>query len=79
MALSTDLFSSLRKDILQGRLRQGEKLTEQQVCDEYKVSRTPVREALNSWNLRIYRNDTESRRFCDWLYASGYYGHVRTP
>lgn len=51
MALSTDLFSSLRKDILQGRLRQGEKLTEQQVCDEYKVSRTPVREAFKQLEL----------------------------
>lgn len=46
MALSTDLFSSLRKDILQGKLHQGEKLTEQQICDEYNVSRTPVREAF---------------------------------
>ena len=51
MALSTDLFSNLRKDILQGRLRQGEKLTEQQICDEYKVSRTPVREAFKQLEL----------------------------
>ena len=51
MALSTDLFSSLRKDILQGRLRQGEKLTEQQICDEYNVSRTPVREAFRQLEL----------------------------
>jgi len=51
MALSTDLFSNLRKDILQGRLRQGEKLTEQQICDEYNVSRTPVREAFKHLEL----------------------------
>ncbi len=51
MALSTDLFSSLRKDILQGKLRQGEKLTEQQICDEYNVSRTPVREAFRQLEL----------------------------
>ncbi len=51
MALSTDLFSNLRKDILQGRLRQGEKLTEQQICDEYSVSRTPVREAFRQLEL----------------------------
>lgn len=51
MALSTDLFSNLRKDILQGKLRQGEKLTEQQICDEYKVSRTPVREAFKQLEL----------------------------
>ncbi len=51
MALSTDLFSNLRKDILQGKLRQGEKLTEQQICDEYSVSRTPVREAFKQLEL----------------------------
>ncbi len=48
MALSSDLFSNLRKDILQGKLRQGEKLTEQQICNEYNVSRTPVREAFRA-------------------------------
>ena len=51
MALSTDLFTSLRKDILQGKLHQGEKLTEQQICDEYNVSRTPVREAFRQLEL----------------------------
>ena len=51
MALSTDLFSNLRKDILQGKLHQGEKLTEQQICDEYNVSRTPVREAFRQLEL----------------------------
>jgi Transcriptional regulators len=51
MALSTDLFSNLRKDILQGKLRQGDKLTEQQICDEYNVSRTPVREAFRQLEL----------------------------
>ena len=51
MALSTDLFSNLRKDILQGKLQQGKKLTEQQICDEYNVSRTPVREAFRQLEL----------------------------
>jgi DNA-binding GntR family transcriptional regulator len=51
MALSNDLFTNLRKDILQGKLRQGEKLTEQQICDEYNVSRTPVREAFRQLEL----------------------------
>ncbi|MDR2296636.1 MAG: GntR family transcriptional regulator [Clostridiales Family XIII bacterium] len=45
-SLSGDLFFKLREDILAERLRPGEKLTEQRVCDMYKVSRTPVREAL---------------------------------
>ena len=46
MLLSTDLFSKLKSDILQQRYRQGHKLTEQDLCTRYKVSRTPVREAL---------------------------------
>ncbi|WP_051280088.1 GntR family transcriptional regulator [Anaerovorax odorimutans] len=49
--LSTDLFFRLRKDILQGSLRPGQKLTEQHVCDEYAVSRTPVREAFKQLEL----------------------------
>ena len=44
--LSGGLFSALQKDILVGNIKPGEKLTEQSICDEYKVSRTPVREAL---------------------------------
>ncbi len=49
--LSTDLFFRLRKDILQGKLVQGFKLTEQLICDEYHVSRTPVREAFKQLEL----------------------------
>lgn len=44
--LSGVLFSKIQKDILTGELKTGEKLTEQKICDRYKVSRTPVREAL---------------------------------
>ncbi|MDR2089963.1 MAG: GntR family transcriptional regulator [Clostridiales Family XIII bacterium] len=45
-SLSDDLVSRLREDILTERLKPGEKLTESRMCDAYKVSRTPVREAL---------------------------------
>jgi len=51
MSLSSELYDKLRRDILQGKLRQGEKLTEQQICDEYKVSRTPVREAFRQLEI----------------------------
>ncbi len=51
MALCTDLYTNLRKDILQGKLQQGEKLTEQYICNEYSVSRTPVREAFRQLEL----------------------------
>ncbi len=44
--ISSSLFSQLQKDILTGKLKPGQKLTEQAICKEYKVSRTPVREAL---------------------------------
>ena len=46
LTLSDNLFSQLQKDILRGKLRAGEKLSEQQVCDLYGVSRTPVRETF---------------------------------
>ena len=46
-SLSEDLAARIRDDILSGKLPDGSKLTEQTVCDKYKVSRTPVREALS--------------------------------
>ena len=46
--LSTDLVDRLRIEILTGRLRPGEKLTEQSICGNFSVSRTPVREALKN-------------------------------
>ena len=44
--ISTSLLSKIQKDILTGELKAGEKLTEQNLCKKYDVSRTPVREAL---------------------------------
>ena len=44
--MSTSLLSKLQRDILTGKYRPGEKLTEQNLCKEYGVSRTPIREAL---------------------------------
>lgn len=46
VSLPADLASRLRDDILSGSLKKGQKLTEQVICRQYKVSRTPVREAL---------------------------------
>ena len=46
LPLSVVLFGKIQKDILTGEIKQGEKLTEQRICERYKVSRTPVREAL---------------------------------
>lgn len=44
--LYNSLLGKLQKDILTGKLKPGEKLTEQNLCKVYGVSRTPVREAL---------------------------------
>lgn len=49
--LSTNLYNELQEDILTGKLKPNQKLTEQKICDEYKVSRTPVREALRQLEM----------------------------
>lgn len=46
MAISDNLFSTIKDDILTGKLKSGEKLTEKVICNQYSISRTPVREAL---------------------------------
>ena len=45
-SLSANLFTEIQNDILDGRLRPGDKLTEASVSERYQVSRTPVRECL---------------------------------
>ena len=45
--LSSDLISLLRGDILKGKYAKGDKLTEQKICSDYNISRTPVREAFH--------------------------------
>jgi len=43
---SDRLVRSLAQEIMDGRLNPGERLEEQSIADRFKVSRTPVREAL---------------------------------
>ena len=49
--LSTNLYTELQEDILTGKLKPNQKLTEQKICKEYNVSRTPVREALRQLEM----------------------------
>ena len=51
MLLSTDLFSTLRTNIIEGKYERGYKLTEQNLCSTFNVSRTPVREALRQLEI----------------------------
>jgi DNA-binding GntR family transcriptional regulator len=45
-SLHESLVAPLREMILQGELRPGEKVHEEQLCERFGVSRTPLREAL---------------------------------
>ena len=44
----------LKESIEDGTIKAGEKLTEQQICDEMQVSRTPVREAFRVLQVEGY-------------------------
>lgn len=46
-SIPESLYTNIREDILSGKLMNGSRLTEQSICERYKVSRTPVREALS--------------------------------
>ena len=44
--LSTDVFSVLKERIIRWEYAPGHRFTEEGLCDEFGVSRSPVREAL---------------------------------
>jgi DNA-binding GntR family transcriptional regulator len=50
-SLRSEAYRRLREDILLGRYKRGEALTEQQVSLEMGVSRTPIREAFGQLEL----------------------------
>ncbi|WP_270728917.1 GntR family transcriptional regulator [Shimia sp. Alg240-R146] len=45
-SIDTELAAKIRQDIILGNFIEGERLSEARLCDEYNVSRTPVRLAL---------------------------------
>lgn len=46
ISMSEQVYENIKKDILENRLKPGEKLVEENLARENNVSRTPVREAL---------------------------------
>jgi len=46
--LATDLVQKLERDIVTGVLKPGDKLDERSLSERFGVSRTPVREALQT-------------------------------
>lgn len=49
--ISDKVYESLRRAILEGRLSPGARLVERKLADQFKVSRTPVREAIRMLEL----------------------------
>ena len=45
-SIDTELANRIRNDIVLGAYGEGERLSEAQLCDTHKVSRTPIRLAL---------------------------------
>ena len=77
--LSNSLLGKLQKDILTGKLKAGQKLTEQQLCKEYEVSRTPVtRGAATAGDGRPGGEHPQQRRIRYRHERTGLRGHVRT-
>ena len=48
---SAGVLAKLQEDILTGKMKSGEKIIEQRLCERYGASRTPVREALRQLEL----------------------------
>ena len=48
------VYKEIRGDIILSRLKPGERLLENKLCEEFKVSRTPLREALRQLQAQGY-------------------------
>lgn len=63
MAISADLYTTLKDDILNGTIKSGNKLTEKVLCNKYGISRTPVREALQKLEMEGLVESIPNRGF----------------
>ncbi|HYM71828.1 MAG TPA: FCD domain-containing protein [Stellaceae bacterium] len=61
--LATSIYSRLRRDILRGVFRPGERLRIDGLCDRYEIGATPLREALNRLSAEELVNREEQRGF----------------
>lgn len=57
-------YNNLKSDVLAGRFKPGERLTEEHLANGLGVSRTPVREALHKLASEGLIQPLESRGFC---------------
>jgi DNA-binding GntR family transcriptional regulator len=61
--LATSIYARLRRDILHGVFRAGEKLRLDGLCERYEIGATPLREALNRLFAEELVNREEQRGF----------------
>ena len=59
ISLADQIFEQLENDILSGKYKKGEVLTELKLCEELGVSRTPIREALHRLSAEHIIEDTQ--------------------
>ena len=61
--LATSIYARLRRDILRGVFRPGERLRIDGLCERYEIGATPLREALNRLSAEELVNREEQRGF----------------
>lgn len=61
--LATSIYARLRRDILCGAFRPGERLRLDALCERYDIGATPLREALNRLSAEELVNRVEQRGF----------------
>ncbi|HEX3863983.1 MAG TPA: GntR family transcriptional regulator [Stellaceae bacterium] len=61
--LATSIYAQLRRDVLRGVFRPGERLRIEALCERYEVGATPLREALNRLSAEDLVAREEQRGF----------------
>jgi DNA-binding GntR family transcriptional regulator len=61
--LATSVYAQLRRDVLRGVFRPGERLRFDALCERYEIGATPLREALNRLSAEELVHREEQRGF----------------